>query len=115
MSVKETGVCEFDDRDAVEERLDEWWNEQSDTLHLCAQCCQSLARQLGQRTLARMKGTNMVRQQRSVEDLISEHGTAEAVFLWAEETVTDLKSTFDLSDAEFDRLKSLAQQGGRLG
>lgn len=35
-------------------------------------------------------------------------GSAEAVFVWAAATLTDIKSEFDITDGEFDKLKALA-------
>jgi hypothetical protein len=41
----------------------------------------------------------------TIYDLIDKHGTPEAVLAWAETTGTDLLSTFDLTDEEFDLLR----------
>lgn len=40
--------------------------------------------------------------------LMREHGTAEALFAWAERTGTDLLSAEDLTDAEFVELRRMA-------
>lgn len=45
----------------------------------------------------------------TAEQLIEKFGSAEAVFVWAEATTTDLRSEFDLTDDEFDKLKAAAE------
>jgi hypothetical protein len=41
--------------------------------------------------------------------LVAWYGTAEAVFVWAAQTQTDLLSHFDLTDEQFDTLKAIAR------
>lgn len=48
---------------------------------------------------------------KKIATLMDRFGSAEAVFVWADNTDTDLKSEFDLSDKAFDRLLSLAENG----
>lgn len=45
----------------------------------------------------------------AVQMLIDRFGSAEAVLVWAEQTATDLRSEFDLTDDEFDQLKAMSE------
>jgi hypothetical protein len=44
----------------------------------------------------------------AVDALVSQFGSAEAVFVFAENTTTDLRSAFDLTDEQFEELADRA-------